>query len=230
MGKFRMFWTLISIIVLVVEPSLQDDMMIGDLSSCGHDLKGTVWATNKRQIVIKGFHYDGKGPGTYFTAMKKGQTKIHPQGDNFVLIPHTGATDPCDVVSWGKAITGENIMLDLPVDIGDLETIGVYCHQFCANFGHIQIPKDLSALPDPATDVTVPSICTPKDHFKKPASDGLNCAEEKNLKNTKMDACDPPKTGDKTGDKSGAVQFQPNFLMSIAAAVFFGLISQYPSK
>ncbi|CAL8103502.1 unnamed protein product [Orchesella dallaii] len=196
------------LITAFVQPSVQDEVKIGQLSSCGHDLRGEVIAVNKRQIIIKGFHYDGKGPGAYFTAMKKPALKIQPSGeigDKFVVIPYkeAGGDKECEVISYGMAISGKDIKLDLPEDISTYETIGVYCHQYCNNFGHVKVTGDFTVLAEsPDGDWFQPSRCGPlSPHFKHPANQSLDCAKEKNLKNANLIICDATASG------GGATQF-----------------------
>ncbi|ODM97336.1 Protein Skeletor, isoforms B/C [Orchesella cincta] len=252
MGKLDKICMLILIsTTLMVQPSVQQ-LSLGNLSSCGHDLEGEVVATSKKQIIIKGFKYDGKGPGSYFTAMKKGAKKVQPNADmdDIVIIPYKGAeapATPCDVISWQKAIDGKDIQLDLPDEISMYETIGVYCHQYCNNFGHIVIKGNLSSLPNATANYTAPPDCAPlTSHFKHAAEKNLNCTEDKNAKNVKLDACDPPKrpaqphskpptdihtmlietestTANSLENGSGADHFQPIMFMATLGIVFINV-------
>jgi len=222
---------LMVIITAIVQPSIQEEIKItiGQLSSCDHDVKGEVIAVNKRQIIIKGLHYDGKGPGAYFTAMKKPALKVQPAGDvgdKFVIIPDKEAVDKaCEVFSYGMAISGKDVKLDLPEDLTSYETIGIYCHQYCNNFGHVNVTGDFSALAEPKEgEWTMPSDCKPlSHHFKHSADKSKNCADEKNIKNADLHHCDLP-TPMKVPTTSGATQFHPSMAIVVAGMGIFGLM------
>ncbi len=59
--------------------------------------------------------------------------------------------------------SGTNITLILPRSIKDFETIGVFCYQYCHNFGHVHIPKDLIVGEAPA-DLLETSECSKENN------------------------------------------------------------------
>lgn len=80
----------------------------------------------------------------------------------FVTLPYPDAS--CNRLKVGKRYTDENITLTLPRSIKDFETIGIYCYQYCHNFGHIVIPADLTVPPAPS-DLLETNAC-PKPDYK----------------------------------------------------------------
>ncbi|ODM90401.1 Protein Skeletor, isoforms D/E, partial [Orchesella cincta] len=161
----------------------QEGKSLGQLPTCGHALKGEVFVKNEREVIIKGFHYDGSGPAAWFHAMKKGAMGgIYTAGDWYYTLPFPGGS--CDRVK-GEVYTGnKDITLILPVSIKELETIGMLCYQYCHNFGHVSIPHDLDVPAAPA-DLPETKVCPKPDydacHSKggaKPTRDGgPNCGE-----------------------------------------------------
>jgi len=134
------------------------EVPVGKLTECAHEVKGEVVAIHKKEILIKGFGVD-PGPGTWFHAQLKGQPAISNNPDTFDTIPYPGATD-CGRIA-AKVEPGD-VKLALPRDITEYESIGVFCHVGCANFGSVKI-GDLAGLEDPPGDFKAPTACKPLD-------------------------------------------------------------------
>ncbi|ODM90402.1 Protein Skeletor, isoforms D/E [Orchesella cincta] len=159
------------------------EISLGTLPNCAHKLGGEVFVKNEREVIIKGFHYDGKGPAAWFHAMRRGTTGgIYNSDDSyFYTLPDNHGS--CFNVN-GYPFIGEDITLILPVSIKELETIGMLCYRFCQNFGYVNVPHDLD-VPAAPDDLPETKVC-PKPHFdachskggKKPTkAGGPNCGE-----------------------------------------------------
>lgn len=138
--------TLLAIVVAVVAQGQE----IGSLYQCAHGLRGKVFVKNEREIIIQGFNYDGKGPAAWFHGQLKGSQGIYTSDPTmYETLPYPNGT--CDRLKPGRSYADEDITLILPQSIKDFETIGVFCYQYCHNFGHIRIPSDLNVPAAPIT-------------------------------------------------------------------------------
>jgi len=201
-------WALILLTTaFAVSPSLQDDgTNIGSLYQCAHGLRGVVYVKNDREVLIKGLNYDGKGPAAWFHGQKLNSTGVYTSDkDSFMTLPFPG--DSCDRLKPGKSYEDEDVTLILPVSIKQFETIGIFCYQYCHNFGHIRIPKDLNVPAAPSSLQTVQEC---------PKPDYSGCTKEK-TRNGKLEPdC-----------KAGTGNVLPNILMTILGIFFIRLIASH---
>ncbi|CAL8103499.1 unnamed protein product [Orchesella dallaii] len=204
MNGFRM-WAMILLTAVSVPSSLQDEgTKIGSLYQCAHDLRGEVFVKNDREILIRGLNYDGKGPAAWFHGQKLNSTGVYTSDkDNFMTLPYPG--DSCDRLKPGKAYKDEDVTLILPVSIKQFETIGVFCYQYCHNFGHIRIPKDLN-VPAAPSSLQIVQEC------QKPSYKGCSLSDTRNGK-LEPDC------------KASAGNMLPNIMMTIFGIFFIRLIA-----
>jgi len=159
-------WKLLVSVLLIALCSpehISGDKQIGSLYQCAHDLRGLVIVKNEREVVIQGLNYDGKGPAAWFHAQKRGAKGVYTSDDDYVTLPFPDAS--CDRLKPGRSYKDENVTLVLPESIKNYETIGILCYQFCHNFGHIVIPKDLD-VPAAPESLLKTTGCPPPNYSK----------------------------------------------------------------
>lgn len=145
----------------IVVASAADEVEIGSFYRCAHGLRGKVFAKNDREIVIREFHYDGKGPSAWFHAQIRGSKGIYTSDpDMYVTVPYPNAT--CDRLKPGRSYKNEVVTVILPQSIKEFETFGVFCYEYCHNFGHVIIPSDLSVPTAPSDLLQVKGCPKPK--------------------------------------------------------------------
>ncbi|XP_022086607.1 protein Skeletor, isoforms B/C-like [Acanthaster planci] len=131
---------------------------IGDLSSRGHDVQGTVRAADAKTIVIENFHFDGTPPDSFVWIGMTAQ----PDASG-TIVP----TVPGSETKLGE-YRGSNLVAYLqgPMTIKDYKWISIWCRMATANFGEVFIPgnfanpapHDLGKLPMFAHDVEADNV------------------------------------------------------------------------
>ena len=150
-------------LALVFGTSADDLIPLGSVYECAHDFKGEVFVKNDREIIIKGFHYDGRGPAAWFHGQLKGSKGVYTSDpDKYMTLPYPDGT--CDRLQVGRRYRNKEITLILPVSIKKFQTIGILCYQYCHNFGHVIIPEDLKVPAAPAW-LPLPKEC-PKPKYR----------------------------------------------------------------
>jgi len=149
---------LVFLLSIILPPSqVNCEVFIGRFPSLAHGLQGEVLILNDRQFRIKNFWYDGQGPAVWFMGMKNGTTDIY-SADGIALPNHKGTC-----LNYQRAYRGADITLTLPrrLRVYDLEALSLYCYQYCHNFGHVRIPRNVHYPKAPAN---LPSLnqCYPK--------------------------------------------------------------------
>lgn len=158
------------------------EVFIGRFPSLAHGLQGEVLVLNDRQFRIKGFAYDGQGkllakiqllyfqkmwdirrksllpaPAVWFMGMKNGTQGVY-SAEGVALPNHKGTC-----LNYQRAYRNADITITLPrrLRVYDLEALSLYCFQYCHNFGHVRIPRNIRIPPAPAN---LPSLnqCYPK--------------------------------------------------------------------
>ncbi|KAI1303214.1 Protein Skeletor, isoforms B/C [Halotydeus destructor] len=102
-----------------------------------HDVKGFIYAPDDSHIYVDGFNYDGAGPAAVFWAGTSGK----PSQEGFTIPDELGRT-----VKLGR-YRNKSVLLTLPdgKKVSDIKWISVWCRDFAANFGHIDIPDGFVA-------------------------------------------------------------------------------------
>ncbi|KAL3220299.1 hypothetical protein MRX96_029981 [Rhipicephalus microplus] len=103
---------------------------LGDIKTFAHGFTGTVYVANDTSIVISGLNYDGKGPAAHFWASHT--TALDNKGDQLL--------DEYGSVKVLKSYKSAKVRLTLAKKITDYKSFGIYCKQFGADFGNVQIP------------------------------------------------------------------------------------------
>ncbi|ODM88726.1 Protein Skeletor, isoforms D/E [Orchesella cincta] len=168
MGALQIFLLFATGAALLILPTATgQEKSLGKLPTCAHNLQGEVFVKNEREIIIKGFHYDGGGPAAWFHAMRRGTTGgIYTSHDSYYYtLPDNHGS--CGNVH-GHSFQGEEITLTLPVSIKELETIGMLCYGFCHNFGYVNVPHDLDVPAAPA-DLPETKVC-PRPSYQPPCT------------------------------------------------------------
>lgn len=104
---------------------------IGIIGKSKHDFSGKVFAATESSIYITEMNYDGKGPAAHFWVMKT-------PGD----LDKTGLQLPDEKGSKDvlKKYSNAVVYLNLPSKITDYKSIGIFCTQAGADFGHVEVP------------------------------------------------------------------------------------------
>ncbi|ODN04427.1 Protein Skeletor, isoforms B/C [Orchesella cincta] len=131
-----------------------------------------------------------------------GSKGVYTSDSNFVTLPYPD--DSCDRLKPGKRYTDEDVTLILPMSINLFETIGIFCYQYCHNFGHIRIPNDLNVPAAPSSLLAVGNCTKPNYGACK-------------LGDTRNGQLEPDCT-------AGAGNMLPNLLMTICGIYFIRLI------
>jgi hypothetical protein len=140
--------TFASLLLLVAVAAAQDDgVLIGELKTKQHGVKGKVFAVDEKTILIKNFEYDGAGPDAFFWV----GTSEAPGAAGYILAhPFAGKfykyDDDSAPILKGRFDGTEDIKLTLPEDLNvtDLKWFSVWCRQFSVNFGDLIFPENFS--------------------------------------------------------------------------------------
>jgi len=127
---------------------------------------GSITMLNTKQVLIRNFKYDGKGPAAWFQ-IKQRETPTSPNSnpkeyDDLTSNPKIpDEKRSCDIV---KEYTGDGITLTLPANLTwfNIDYVALYCYEFKHNFGYINIspPESIRGLDEFPTTGKVPSFCT----------------------------------------------------------------------
>ncbi|ODN04428.1 hypothetical protein Ocin01_02241 [Orchesella cincta] len=200
-------------------------LKLGDLISCEHGVKGTVYAKNMQQIVIEEFTYDPQkaaGDGVWFMGMLETATRITPgreTGDRNWIIPFPdSACHPLDMQKTKDQWKNERLELTLPIKLTDYETIGLYAYAICTNIGHVRVKKsEVSSLPPIPAGVEAKGDCKADyDRFgDEQKKKDLKCTT-KTSTHYALDSC------------GGQAAPNPNLpmVMVIVGVTFFGFMSK----
>ncbi|CAL8075820.1 unnamed protein product [Orchesella dallaii] len=167
--------TLITITILfTIEGTPTPETFLGDFSKCFPTLgvRGQVFVKNEREILVKGFYYDGECPVVWFHAMKRdlggggGVLHVHTSNDTnyYILLYHPGSRCGGVEAGWRTNNNNTDVILNLPVSVKELESIGLFCYVFCQNYGHVIIPEDLKVGAAPPNLTRVRKHCSPPPH------------------------------------------------------------------
>jgi hypothetical protein len=156
---FENMKTFASLLLLVAVAAAQDDgVLIGELKTKQHGVKGKVFAVDEKTILIKNFEYDGAGPDAFFWV---GTSKA-PGNEGYILAhPFAGKfykyDDDSAPILKGRFDGTEDIKLTLPEDLNvtDLKWFSVWCRQFSVNFGDLIVPENFSL-----DKTTIPAVST----------------------------------------------------------------------
>ncbi|XP_077992394.1 protein Skeletor, isoforms B/C-like [Glandiceps talaboti] len=122
---------------LVVTADPYHGKLIGTFTTLAHGVSGTVYAVDNSRLKITNFIYDGGAPDAFFWA---GSTdNPSPSGQ---IIP-----DEENRSSRLGAYDNQDIIITLPEGstINDFKWIAVWCRQYTANFGQVNIPDNFDA-------------------------------------------------------------------------------------
>jgi hypothetical protein len=120
---------------------------LGSLTTIFHEVSGTVFEMSEKVLVIKDFNYDGRGEAPIFLAGTTGT----PSEDGEVVLPYpvpdvekTFSIDDPDLPKLEKELRGD-VTLKLPpgFTVDQLKWISVWCTTAKADFGSLQIIKDI---------------------------------------------------------------------------------------
>ena len=151
--------TFAALLLLVAVAAAQDDgVLIGELTTKQHGVKGKLFAVDEKTILIKNFEYDGAGPDAFFWVGTEGL----PKSEGYILAhPFDGKffkyDDENAPILKGRFDGSEDIKLTLPEDINvsDLKWFSVWCRQFSVNFGDLIFPENFSL-----DKTTIPTVST----------------------------------------------------------------------
>jgi hypothetical protein len=137
-----------SLLLLVAVAAAQDaGILIGQLKTKQHGVRGKVFAVDEKTILVKNFQYDGAGPDAFFWV---GTSKA-PGNEGYILAhPFAGKfykyDDDSAPILKGRFDGTEDIKLTLPEDLNvtDLKWFSVWCRQFSVNFGDLIFPENFS--------------------------------------------------------------------------------------
>jgi hypothetical protein len=140
--------TFASLLLLVAVAAAQDDgVLIGELKTKQHGVKGKVFAVDEKTILIKNFEYDGAGPDAFFWV----GTSEAPGNEGYILAhPFAGKfykyDDDSAPILKERFDGTEDIKLTLPEDLNvtDLKWFSVWCRLFSVNFGDLIFPENFS--------------------------------------------------------------------------------------
>jgi hypothetical protein len=119
------------LLLLVAAALAQEDegILIGELKTKQHGVKGKVFAVDEKTILVKNFEYDGAGPDTFFWV----GTSEAPGNDGHILAhPFEGKfynyDDENAPILRGRFDGTEDIRLTLPEDlnVSDLKWFAVW--------------------------------------------------------------------------------------------------------
>ncbi|XP_077992576.1 protein Skeletor, isoforms B/C-like [Glandiceps talaboti] len=141
MGQQLVIWCLLAAIYLaggaVVTNGPYHGKLIGTFATYDHGVSGTVYAVDDRRLRILDFNYDGAAPDAFFWI---GSTS-DPDMSGTIIPDEKGRSSKLD------AYSNIDLTLTLPGDtkITDFKWISVWCRQFTANFGQVNIPNNFVA-------------------------------------------------------------------------------------
>ena len=148
------------------------DIVLGNLTTRSHGVRGTVVILSERMIEIRGFEYDGLGPAAYWWA----DTNAAPSDDGFVLLDGP-PTNGCGTGTVEGADGSSNVRVEFPEGTSVLDirggSISVWCERFSTSFGDIFIPEDLDMVPSTGPPLECSEKTAIPDIAKTPA--GYNC-------------------------------------------------------
>jgi hypothetical protein len=158
----------VALLLLAAAAIAQDDhdggVLIGNISTRVHGVKGQVFALDEKTILLKNFEYDGQGPDAFFWV---GTTKLPGPVGTILPYPFDGkffAYDD-DTAPVLKRFDGsKDVKLTLPDDlkVTDLKWFSVWCRRFTVNFGDLIFPEnfslDKSAVPSSTSDLPPPLV------------------------------------------------------------------------
>jgi Electron transfer DM13/DOMON domain len=123
-------------LALAGKSAAQDAVRLGQLSTEGHGVAGTVYALSDRLVEVRGFRYDGRGPDAFFWVDKGARATAKG-----ALVP---ARPSCGGGKLGKG-DGEDLVLELPVGLNEVGYLSVWCRAVGASFGGLAIVQRLVA-------------------------------------------------------------------------------------
>lgn len=124
------------VLLLFAVSTAQQPVEIGRLTTRAHDVSGTVFALNSRQLRVEGLDYDGQGPAAFFW-VGEGDT---PSSDG-IRVPFR---DNCSIPSRLSAYDDAIVELELPdnLQLADIGHFAVWCEAVDQNFGEVVIDAD----------------------------------------------------------------------------------------
>jgi hypothetical protein len=145
--------TFASLLLLVAVAGLQETgVLIGELKTKQHGVRGKVFAVDEKTILVKNFQYDGAGPDAFFWV----GTSEAPGNEGYILAhPFAGKfykyDDDNAPILKGRFDGTEDIKLTLPKDLNvtDLKWFSVWCRQFSVNFGDLIFPENFPSTRQP---------------------------------------------------------------------------------
>ena len=124
-----------------------EHVKVGEFNNRAHGIGGTVYAVDKKTLLIKGFTYDGAGPDAFFWAGTQGS----PSGIGTILpYPFKGKfyeyEDQSAPILNGRFSGDKDIKLTLPdtLKATDIKWLSIWCRAFSVNFGDLIFPDKLS--------------------------------------------------------------------------------------
>merc|ERR1712126_683312 len=118
---------------------------LGSLSSLQHEVRGEVYSVAGKQLLIRGFNYDGTAPDAFFLADTR---TPRPNSEGRIVLPYPAdgrsyQYDDTDIPILDRRFSNEDIVLELPagVHVDDLTWISVWCRQFSIDFGNLILRK-----------------------------------------------------------------------------------------
>jgi len=128
--------------------------LIGNFVNIYHDIGGTAYELDSKNILIKGFTYDGEGPDAFFWAGTTEKPNRRGTNKKNAVLPYPFTGQHFDYYSRSIPILGrfngtKDILLTLPEDIEgstenihvqDIRWLSVWCRDYKVNFGHVTFP------------------------------------------------------------------------------------------
>lgn len=109
--------------------------LVGDFINLDHQVNGKLYVISPNRVRITEFFYDGLGPDAFFWVGSESDT------------PSSGGRripNELNMLTPLESYSNAEFILDMgSVDIRELKYFSVWCRQFAANFGYVDIPANI---------------------------------------------------------------------------------------
>lgn len=155
----------LSFVTLIIA---QQPVEIGTLTTRAHDVTGTVFALNSRQLSVQGLHYDGLGPDAYFWV----GTGSTPNADGMRVPFLANCSIPGPLPAYNDATVELELLNNL--QLADIGHFSIWCEKVSQNFGEVVVDAgDLQGVPTLGQSTCVDSDSEKVEPF--PVPDRWNC-------------------------------------------------------
>ncbi|XP_037092885.1 protein Skeletor, isoforms B/C-like [Pollicipes pollicipes] len=107
---------------------------VGRMATIEHDVaSGDVVVVDAQTLLVPDFTYDGEGPDAHFWVGKGPK----PSRDGSIVPDENGGQSPL------RKYSRKTVVLTLPGDqtVFDVDYLSIWCRQFSADFGHVEIDR-----------------------------------------------------------------------------------------